>query len=66
MVYETFFAPNSSIFQKVVQKMEKIATLKRYALQANAVITGQTSLFLTDLYFHKWNGSFDILLKFMS
>ena len=51
---------------KVVQRMEKIATLKRYALQANAVITGQTSLFLTDLYFHKWNGSFDILLKSMS
>ena len=38
---------------KVVQRMEKIATLKRYALQANAVITGQTSLFLTDLSFHK-------------
>ena len=51
---------------KVVQKMEKIATLKRYVLQANAVITGQTLLFLTDLYFHKRNGSFDILLKSMS
>ena len=48
-----FLLQISQYSTKVVQKMGKILTLKRYVLQANAVITGQTLLFLTDLYFHK-------------